>query len=434
MDRSYLQWRGQSWRVQVAVPARLRGAVGCAVLYHPLHTDSLAAANREKHKHVHLLKKRIEEAARQPADDPLTEEALQWREAAGEEYASTLLERRYEELVRSRGKPTADALVEIATGRATPITSTLIEEWIAERQMKPRQVLDYRRAVRKLLAHLPTATVEGVDKRVAGDYRAALTRLGVHPRTAAKDISALASLWKHLESRGVAPSNPWRGLGGYSKTPATGRGSARKRPLTGTEVARLLTSNHASPMLRDAVTILALSGMRTEELSRLKVSDLRDLTGPMPYVALRGTKTAAAHRDVPINSQALPIILQRAKGKAPGDYLLHELPTPPEGSAMERGQPITKAFGRLRKRLGIDEREPGARQANVDLHGLRRFAIASMRDALNAGATGYSMRTVAQIVGHDVGDLGLSMTSMYAGEEPLSAKAKAIGAIRLPSP
>jgi integrase len=299
--------------------------------------------------------------------------------------------------------------------------------------MKPRQVLDYRRAVKKLLVHLPTATVEAVDKRAAGDYRAALTRLGVHPRTAAKDISALASLWKHLESRGVAPINPWRGLGGSSKTPSTGRGSARKRPLTETEVARLLTSNHASPMLRDAMTILALSGMRTEELSRLRASDLKDLGGKLPYVALRGTRTAAAHRDVPIHPEALQIILGRVKGKAGGDYLLHELPTPPEGSAMERGQPLTKAFGRLRKRLGIDEREPGARQANVDLHSLRRYAIASMRDALNAGATGYSMRTVAQLVGHDVGDLGLSMTSMYAGQEPLSAKAAAIGSIRLPT-
>jgi hypothetical protein len=152
MDRAYLQWRGQSCRVQVAVPARLRRAVGCAVLYHPLHMDSLAVANREKHKHVHLLKKRIQEAARRPAYDPLVTEALQWREAAGEDYTSTLQEHRYEELVRSKGKPTADALVEIAIGRATPITPTLIDEWIAERQMKPRQVLDYRRAVKKLLA------------------------------------------------------------------------------------------------------------------------------------------------------------------------------------------------------------------------------------------------------------------------------------------
>jgi integrase len=426
-DRSFLQWHGQSWRVQVAVPARLRGAVGCAVLYHPLHTDSLVVANREKHRYVHLLKKRIEEAARKPAADPLTEEALAWRDAPSE-----VLEARYEELVKSRGTPAADAYVEIATGRATPITPALIEEWIAERQMKPRQVLDYRRAVKKLLAHLPTATVEAVDKRAAGDYRAALTRLGVHPRTAAKDVSALASLWKHLESRGLAPINPWRGLGGVPKTASTGRPSARKRPLTREEVERLLTSNRASPTLRDAMVLLALSGMRTEELARLRIGDLR-LDGPIPYVALRGTKTAAAHRDVPISPAALPIYGARAAEKGANDYLLHELSTPPEGSAMERGQPLTKAFGRLRKRLGIDEREPGARQANVDLHSLRRFAIASMRDALNAGATGYSMRTVAQVVGHDVGDLGLSMTSMYAGQEPLSAKAAAIGAIRLPT-
>ena len=187
-------------------PCPTEGAIGCAVLYHPIHTDSLAVANREKHRH--------------------------------------------EELVKSRGPATADAYVEIATGRTRLSPPPVIEEWIAERQMKPRQVLDYRRAVKKLLAHLPTATVEAVDKRAAGDYRAALTRLGVHLRTATKDISALASLWKHLESRGLASSNPWA-LGGYTKTPATGRGSARKRPLTGDEVARLLTSSHASPMLKE---------------------------------------------------------------------------------------------------------------------------------------------------------------------------------------
>ena len=47
--------------------------------------------------------------------------------------------------------------------------------------------------------------------------------------------------------------------------------------------------------------------------------------------------------------------------------------------------------------------------------------------------TGYTMRTVAQLVGHDTGT-GVSMTSMYAGEEPWSAKAEAIGAIRAAEP
>ena len=62
---SYLHWHGQSWRVQLAVPARLRGAIGCAVLYHPLHTDSLAIAERTKHRAIAALKDRLVAAERQ---------------------------------------------------------------------------------------------------------------------------------------------------------------------------------------------------------------------------------------------------------------------------------------------------------------------------------------------------------------------------------
>ena len=152
------------------------------------------------------------------------------------------------------------------------------------------------------------------------------------------------------------------------------------------------------------------------------LGDLRDLTGPLPYVALKGTKTSAARQDVSIYPDALPIILRRTAGKARGAYLLDQLKTPPEGSAMERGQPLTKEFGRLRKRLGIDEREDGARQANVDLHSLRRWFIAKARDAINEGATGFTMYTVAEVVGHQKDDLGLAMTSQYAGQESLGAK------------
>ena len=99
---------------------------------------------------------------------------------------------------------------------------------------------------------------------------------------------------------------------------------------------------------------------------------------------------------------------------------------------MERGQPITKAFGRLRHRLGIDEREDGARQANVDLHSLRRWFIAKARDAINAGAQGFTMYTVAEVVGHAKGELGLSMTSKYAGRETMEAKAACVRAVKSP--
>jgi integrase len=278
-------------------------------------------------------------------------------------------------------------------------------------------------------------TLQAVTKQVAASYRdEAFVRAGTHSRSGNTDLSALSGLWKHAERKDMIQGNPWRG---QFLPQSTASSSSHKRPLSTDEVKRLLQHLSASgtPMhglLRDTVAVLACSGLRVEEWATMKATDLRDLAGAIPFVSLRGTKTAAARRDVPIHPAILPIIHRRAALAGPEGYLVGELNTPPEGSAWGRGQPITKEFGRLRKRLGIDEREAGARQANVDLHSLRRYAIASMRDALNAGATGYSMRTVAQQVGHDVGDLGLSMTSMYAGQEPLSAKAKAIGAIRLP--
>ncbi len=44
---------------------------------------------------------------------------------------------------------------------------------------------------------------------------------------------------------------------------------------------------------------------------------------------------------------------------------------------MERSQPISQALTRLRRSIGgtLDEREAGARQANTDLHSLRRWFI-----------------------------------------------------------
>src|SRR5208337_3769968 len=52
-----------SWSsMQAWPPDRLRAILGVSKLVAPLHTDSLAVANRDKHKHIHALKQRIAEA------------------------------------------------------------------------------------------------------------------------------------------------------------------------------------------------------------------------------------------------------------------------------------------------------------------------------------------------------------------------------------
>jgi site-specific recombinase XerD len=92
----------------------------------------------------------------------------------------------------------------------------LIDDWLTERGMKPRQVLDFTRAVTKLTTWLASEghspTIEGVTKRIASDYRmAAFVRPSVNAKTANKDISALSSLWKFAARRALVESNPWQG-------------------------------------------------------------------------------------------------------------------------------------------------------------------------------------------------------------------------------
>jgi hypothetical protein len=336
LDTTHLEKVANSYRVQLSVPARLRPIIGKAKLVKGLKTGDLARANMLKLRALHDFRKALHEAERKlkgQREDPLMAEALQWREAFAVEagqgdggpdapnYVSTALEARYDALLKAgEDLGRADAMVKVAAGRETPI-AILIDDWLTERGMKPRQVLDFTRAVAKLTTWLASEghppTIEGVSKRIASDYRmATFVRPGVNPKTANKDISALSSLWKFAERRALVEDNPWRGQS-LPKATATAEGT-QKRPYTDAELASLLASEHASPMLRDAMTLLALSGMRVEELARMKVGDLKDLEGTLPYVALRGTKTAAARRLVPIHPDALPIFLRRVWSPAEG--------------------------------------------------------------------------------------------------------------------
>ena len=63
------------------------------------------------------------------------------------------------------------------------------------------------------------------------------------------------------------------------------------------------------------MVVLACSALRVEEWATMKVADLRDLDGALPYVVLRGTKTASARRDVPsygdVTVKAMAMAMER---------------------------------------------------------------------------------------------------------------------------
>jgi hypothetical protein len=313
---AYLARHGNTLRVQVAVPAKVQSILGAKVLFASTGTGSLALANLRKHALIHTLKSRIEAAKRQlkgqgRATNPLLAEAAEWRKALAGETTSYLGEpiaigdiegaysARVDELAEREGLAAARMVSSIAHG-ATPIMP-LADDWLALKvTLKPRQRLDYRRAVSKFEAWLLTKgiapTVDAVTKRVASDYRDHFVREGVHPKTASKDISVLSGLWKEAERKSLAEDNPWRGQS-FPKQGAPG--SARKRPPTDEELSAILAAAPEGTLLGDAIRLLALGGMRCEELARMRVGDLQDLDTAVPWVDLKGSKTEAARAPCP---------------------------------------------------------------------------------------------------------------------------------------
>lgn len=384
MDRKYLEPHGNQWRVKVKVSAAAKSIIKKSHLVRPLHTDSLAVANRLKHRIVADLKdeiaKAVTEARRKAAKptDQLLAEALDWHEALKHEAenpqygepepgehddrrelltpASDLLSDRVDEVRATHGSNRALFFNGVARGKLTPITAP-IDAWLAERLMKPRQKLDYKRAVTRFADWLVSvklpSNIEDTERKTAGRYvTEAFVGRGVHWKTANKSISALSGYWKWMNKKGYASENIWT-LQSLPKVKLRGEDDRKKRPFTDDEVRTLLMGN-PKLLLSDASKIAALSGMRTEEIARLKVEHCTN-----GIMRVTDAKTAAGIRSVPIHSDIVAIIERRSSGKPSDAYLFDELKTPPKGSAMERGQPITKGFVGYRRRLKVDDRREG---------------------------------------------------------------------------
>jgi integrase len=310
----------------------------------------------------------------------------------------------------------------------------MLDAWMAERaDMKSRQQTDYRRAVNRFASWLPTANLPGAiettDRKTAGRYVSALITKATHWKTANKDISALSVYWKWLGKKGYCEGNIWQGQSLSTRLAKASGNSAKKRPFTDKEVTTVFSGVPAADAeLRDAMYISALSGMRREEIARLTVADCAG-----GVFRIRDAKTDAGDRDVPIHPGLRRLVAHRSKGKAVATYLLHELPAPKPGGVGDRSDAFGKRFATLRRRLGVDERNGDARQANVDFHSLRRWFDRTALDAHRKGAKGFDQWVLADVMGHERGSAGLEMTvGVYAGPSPMAARKACVEAVRLP--
>jgi integrase len=302
-----------------------------------------------------------------------------------------------------------------------------VDKWLGEGSLsgaplKARTKFERKRTVQKLAAWLQreklAPTIEAVTRRIAGRYVSdELIPSGKDPVTLGKSVRSLATYWAWLQRRGYLSDearNPWTGQA--PKKVATDANSIdAERPFTDAEVARLLAPSPRAT-LADFIRVAALTGMRREEIGRLKVADC---TGGVFIV--REGKTDAAARRVPIHADLTALVERRMRNKAPGAFLFHEL----KSKTTERTDPIGKAFTWYRRKLGVQEGT--GRRSLVNFHSFRRWFITAAVNARPEAA-----HIVSLVVGHKEGRKGMTLGRYWGGADDAALRA-VVESVRLPT-
>lgn len=229
-------------------------------------------------------------------------------------------------------------------------------------------------------------------------------------KTANKHLSFFTSLWRsNLVPRSLQPMNPFAGSL-YKKrlirTETARRGTRtlftqeQLRDLFATPVWQGCASEAVRTKPGDLVIgdwrywcpLIALyTGMRREEVARLRTSDFDEIQG-IWLVRIRATegrrlKSEAANRDIPIHSRLIELGLREYVEKR-GKRLPLFPELRPTGASKEFGEQVGKWFRYYRKSLDVY-------YPQTDFHSFRHTFVQTLRDA------GVSVDLIAPIVGHE---------------------------------
>jgi integrase len=196
------------------------------------------------------------------------------------------------------------------------------------------------------------------------------TRKRIRPATVNRELACLRAMFNHVIKGDVPLKNP------VSKTAAKAfpENNEQTRVLAFDEQARYLAA--ATPLLRDVATLMLETGMRPEEVYRIRPENVNLGSGFLfnPY-----GKTKAARRRVPLNTAARNVLARRMAG----------LETPfifPCDT--DRARPVPKVNN------AHDRAVKNAKVARFRLYDLRHTW------ATRAAESGIDLVTLAALLGH----------------------------------
>lgn len=449
MNTSHLIRKGHRWYVRLMVPVQQRAAVGKTKLTRSLQTGDLALANRRKHAVLAELHEELAALIATPAPTPsvitparvlATARAERAAIEAGEvdpEQSDAGLDALTDDFLdqqaRAYGRdpegrpklPESELRViraahRIHRGEPVAFLSEVIDEYLAEqaRTLRPSTVHEKRGVLEKLAAWLgPGIEVGDITRKRAGEYVTRVLRGAVKERggkagelksvrTIRDDVAHLGAFFNWLVKRGQLESNPFAGM--TATVVASKRGSeSGKRPFSPAELLRIFQGLPTGDPMWPLCALAAYTGMRREEVTLLRVSDVEGDT-----LRVRQGKTVAAVRSVPIHPVIAGLVASLVANTDDG-FLIPGLRT--GGADAKRGHLIGSRFSYALRRPPLSIEDPRA-----DFHSFRRSFMTACEEAEVPEST------VKLLVGHERQSLTYGG---YSGDVSDAVKAKAVATV-----
>ena len=206
--------------------------------------------------------------------------------------------------------------------------------------------------------------------------------------TVAKMISSYRVFWRYLEqANGIDLGDPFRDVLPKSGRKTKADREAERKAFLPLDILRLLEECPYTD-LKHLITIAAYSGCRLEELCALKLTHVKDDRMLIGYA-----KTAAGDRVVPIHKDLTQLITRLVDTSTDG-YLISGLTL---SKFDDRSNAIGKRFGRLKKKLGYDNR--------YVFHSIRKTFASRLEEA------GVPELLAARLLGHEVKTISYGLYS-----------------------
>lgn len=257
-----------------------------------------------------------------------------------------------------------------------------------ENHKLPAKTVDQQESkLRKLSTYL---TAEGFDlnHETVGKW---LESLELSSKTKTQYLLAGSVFWKwafkndhHWKTDFAGQPNPFQEHD-LPKVRGKAKVDASRKAFTVSEIVKIHSQAKTShPALCPLIEIGSYTGLRIEEICKLKKTSIVDLEG-IKCFSIEDSKTAAGIRDVPIHPSLLPLI-DRLSSATQDDYLL---PSSGGNKYGIRSDSYSKTFGRLKTDMGFGPRHV--------FHSIRMSVVTLLLRANVPGAI------VANIVGHETG-------------------------------